>query len=127
MLAGLSGVGKSSLLAAVQPGLELRTHEVSERRHEGQHTTTQSSLHKLDGGGYVIDTPGIREFGLAGLHKRDLARLYREFGPVAAHCRFDDCSHTREPGCAVRACVRAGWISGMRYDSYGKILDSLPA
>jgi ribosome biogenesis GTPase len=126
VLAGLSGVGKSSLLSAVQPGLNLRTHEVSDRRHEGRHTTTQATLLKLDAGGYVVDTPGIREFGLGGLQRRDLAGFYREIRLGSDHCAFNDCLHLSEPGCAVRALVRAGWISPMRYDSYKKILDSLP-
>ena len=77
-LAGLSGVGKSSLLSAVEPGLHLRVGEVSDRRHEGRHTTTQSSLHRLAEGGFVVDTPGIREFGLSGLRRRDLADCYPE-------------------------------------------------
>jgi ribosome biogenesis GTPase / thiamine phosphate phosphatase len=125
VLAGLSGVGKSSLLSAIQPGLDLRTHEVSDRRHEGRHTTTQATLLKLDAGGYVVDTPGIREFGLGGLPRRELARFYREIALGGEHCAFNDCSHVAEPGCAVRTLVRAGWISPMRYDSYKKILESL--
>ena len=81
-LAGLSGVGKSSLLSAVEPGLHLRVGEVSERRHEGRHTTTQSSLHRLAEGGFVVDTPGIREFGLSGLRRRDLADCYPEIAAL---------------------------------------------
>ena len=127
VLAGLSGVGKSSLLSAVQPGLQLRTREVSDRRHEGQHTTTQATLHKLDAGGYVVDTPGIREFGLSGLRQTDLMGFYPEIALAARHCRFDDCLHVHEPGCAVRPLVRAGWISPMRYDSYKKILEDIPS
>jgi ribosome biogenesis GTPase len=126
VLAGLSGVGKSSLLSAAQPGLQLRTHEVSERRHEGQHTTTQATMVRLDAGGYVVDTPGIREFGLGGLHRRDVSRFYRELTLIGVHCRFDDCSHSGEPGCAVKPAVRAGWISAVRYDSYCKIRATLP-
>jgi ribosome biogenesis GTPase len=126
VLAGLSGVGKSSLLSAVQPGLQLRTHEVSDRRHEGQHTTTQATMLKLDAGGYVVDTPGIREFGLSGLHRRDLAGFYGELALIGQHCRFNDCSHAEEPGCAVRPSVAAGWISAVRYESYKKIYASLP-
>jgi len=125
-LAGLSGVGKSSLLAAVQPGLNLRIGDVSERRHEGRHTTTQVTLHRLDGGGFVVDTPGIREFGLAGLRRGELARFYPELATTAQGCRFEDCSHTREPGCAVKLAVREGRISAMRYDSYRKIYAALP-
>ncbi len=125
-LAGLSGVGKSSLLAAVQPGLDLRTSQVSDRRHEGRHTTTQTTLHPLDDGGFVVDTPGIREFGLSGLSRRDLASFYPEIAPLADRCQFADCSHTREPGCAVRAAVRDGRVAQVRYEDYRKIYRDLP-
>ena len=125
-LAGLSGVGKSSLLSAAEPGLNLRTAEVSDRRHEGRHTTTQVTLHPLAAGGFVADTPGIREFGLAGLKGRDLPPFYPEIAAAAAGCAYADCSHTREPGCAVKAAVRAGRIAAMRYDSYRKIRHGLP-
>ena len=125
-LAGLSGVGKSSLLSAAEPGLHLRTAEVSDRRHEGRHTTTQVTLHPLAAGGFVADTPGIREFGLAGLKGRDLPAFYPEIAAAAPGCAYADCSHTREPGCAVKTAVRAGRIAAMRYDSYRKIRHGLP-
>ncbi len=125
ILAGLSGVGKSSLLSAVQPGLKLRIAEVSARRHEGRHTTTQVNLLKLEMGGQVVDTPGIREFGLSGLHRSELARFYPEIAAVAG-CRFANCSHIHEPGCAVRMAVREGRLSAVRYDSYCKIRKTLP-
>ena len=125
-LAGLSGVGKSSLLSAVEPGLNLRTAEVSNRRHEGRHTTTQVTLHPLAAGGFVADTPGIREFGLSGLKGGDLPQFYPEIAAAAGSCIYADCSHTREPGCAVKAAVQAGRIAPMRYDSYRKIRHSLP-
>jgi ribosome biogenesis GTPase len=120
-LAGLSGVGKSSLLAAVEPGLNLRIGAVNARKHEGRHTTTQVSLHPLTAGGFVVDTPGIRELGLSGLDGVELLRFYPEFAAAAAACPFTDCTHTREPGCAVKLAVRRGQISAMRYDSYRKI------
>lgn len=125
-LAGLSGVGKSTLLAAVQPGLVLRTGAVSERRHEGRHTTTQVTLHRLDGGGFVADTPGIREFGLAGLRRAELVHYYPEIAAAASECRFADCAHNSELGCAVRAAVRSGRIAAVRYDSYRRIAGALP-
>jgi ribosome biogenesis GTPase len=125
-LAGLSGVGKSSLLSAVEPGLHLRVGEVSERKHEGRHTTTQVSLHPLAAGGFVVDTPGIREFGLSGLHKGDLAGFYPEFAALKGQCRFEDCTHAREPGCVVKLAAREGRLAAMRYDSYRKILADLP-
>lgn len=124
-LGGLSGVGKSSLLAAIQPDLHLRTADVSDRRHEGRHTTTQASLHPLTGGGFVVDTPGIREFGLSGLARAGLQRFYPEIAALAAECRFANCSHTGEAGCAVRSAVNQRRVSAMRYDSYQKIYRSL--
>jgi ribosome biogenesis GTPase len=125
-LAGLSGVGKSSLLSAVEPDLQLRVSEVSDRRHEGRHITTQVTLHPLAGGGFVADTPGIREFGLSGLRQPELARFYPEISAEGGACAYANCSHTCEPGCAVKVAVRAGRISRMRYDSYRKIHRDLP-
>lgn len=124
-LAGLSGVGKSSLLSAVEPGLNLKIGDVSERRHEGRHTTTQVTLHPLASGGFVADTPGIREFGLAGLKKADLNRFYPEFAEAAEACEYANCTHTREPWCAVKSAVRAGRLSRMRLESYWKIFHDL--
>ena len=126
VLAGLSGVGKSSLLSAVEPGLQLRTGEVSERSGEGQHITTQVNLFRLDIGGFVVDTPGIREFGLSGLRRAELARFYPEMTAVERNCRFSDCSHLHEPGCAVQAAVRQGLVSATRYHNYRKIYADLP-
>jgi len=126
VLAGLSGVGKSSLLSAIQPGLQLRSGEVSERSGEGQHVTSQVNLFRLDVGGFVVDTPGIREFGLSGLHRAELARFYPEMTAVQGSCRFSDCSHLHEPGCAVRAAVRQGAVSATRYHNYRKIYAELP-
>lgn len=125
-LAGLSGVGKSSLLAAAEPRLNLKVGEVNVRQHLGRHTTTQVSLHPLAAGGFVVDTPGIREMGLAGLRQADLGKLYAEFAAFAAGCAHANCSHTHEPGCAVRLAVCQGELSRMRYDSYCKIWADLP-
>jgi ribosome biogenesis GTPase len=124
-LAGLSGVGKSSLLGAVEPGLNLKVGEVNERKHEGRHTTTQASLHPLTAGGFVVDTPGIREFGLAGLHKADLPRFYPEFAEPSERCEYANCTHTREPWCGVKSAMRAGKLSRMRLESYWKIRENL--
>ena len=126
VLAGLSGVGKSSLLSTVQPGLQLRTGEVSDRSGEGQHVTTQVNLFRLDIGGFVVDTPGIREFGLSGLRRAELAGFYPEMTAVEGSCRFSDCSHLHEPGCAVQAAVQQGSVSATRYHSYRKIYECLP-
>ena len=126
VLAGLSGVGKSSLLTAVEPSFQLRVGAVSEYSLQGQHTTTQVNMLPFGADGYVIDTPGIREFGLGGLHKPDVVRFYPDLAAVAGECRFANCAHLSEPDCAVRAQVEAGTISAMRYDSYCKIRCALP-
>jgi ribosome biogenesis GTPase len=126
-LAGLSGVGKSTLLSAAEPGLHLKIGVVSDRKHEGRHTTTQVSLHPLVAGGFVDDTPGIREFGLSGMQPADLLRYYPDLGFVGQGCRFEDCAHLEEAGCAVRAAAANGALSAMRYDSYLKIRRSLAA
>lgn len=125
VLAGPSGAGKSSLLNAVEPGLALRTGEVSEATGKGRHTTTQISLLPLRDGGFVLDTPGIREFGFYDVDATELPWLFREFLPLRARCRFPDCAHTVEPGCAVRAAAEAGEISPRRYESYLRIRESL--
>jgi len=123
---GASGVGKSSLLMAVQPDLELRTAEVSEHSGEGRHATTQVSLLKLAQGGYVVDTPGIRELGLLTVHRAELVLYFAEIAALVGDCQFNNCSHTVEPGCAVIAAVEAGRVSWSRYASYLSIYDSLP-
>lgn len=125
VLAGMSGVGKSSLLTAVQPSLQIDTREVSDHSGEGRHTTTQVSMKALDMGGFVVDTPGIRDFALSGLRRADLARFYPEIAAAARRCRFGDCTHLHEPGCAVKAAVRQGNVSATRYHNYKCICDSL--
>jgi ribosome biogenesis GTPase len=127
VLTGLSGVGKSSLLSAVQPGLQLRTGEVSEYSGQGRHTTAQVISHRLEIGGFVVDTPGIREFGLSSLKQSELARFYPEIVAVAGGCRFDDCAHIHEPGCAVKAAVQQGRVSASRYHNYKKLYHTLSA
>ena len=124
-LAGLSGVGKSSLLSAAEPRLNLKVGEVSDRKHEGRHTTTQASLHTLSAGGFVVDTPGMREYGIAGLRKSELARFYPEFREPAKGCEYANCTHTREPWCGVKSAMRAGRLSRMRLESYWKIREDL--
>jgi ribosome biogenesis GTPase len=129
VFAGLSGVGKSSLLSQVQPGLALRALTVGERgsnRNQGRHTTTLATLYPLAQGGAVIDTPGIRGFGLAFLEKRELSAYYPEFAELLGQCAFSDCTHEHEPDCAVKAAVERGEISPLRYESYLKIRADLP-
>jgi ribosome biogenesis GTPase len=126
VLAGRSGVGKSSLLMAVQPNLELRVAEVSDFSGEGRHTTTQVSLLRLEGGGYVVDTPGIRELGLITVHRHELVLYFPEIAALVGQCQFNDCSHTHEPGCAVVAAVEKGEIAWSRYASYLAIYEDLP-
>ena len=127
VLAGLSGVGKSSLLAAAQPGLQLRTGDVSSRKHEGRHTTTQATLVRLQGGGAVIDTPGIREFGLSGLPRHELAQFFPEVAALASQCHYNNCAHLKEQDCAVLEAVAQGTIAASRYHSYEAIYQALPA
>ncbi len=125
VVAGPSGVGKSTLLNAVQPGLALRTGDVSERTRKGRHTTTHAALYTLHDGGYVVDTPGIREFGVMDLEPWELSHFFPEMRPFLSDCRFTTCTHDHEPGCAVRAAVEDGAVAGQRYTSYLNILDSI--
>jgi ribosome biogenesis GTPase len=116
---GKSGVGKTSLLNALQPGLGAKVGEVSPSVGKGRHTTTHLEMFPLDFGGFVIDTPGIREFGLWDIAGSEMAALFREFQPHLDSCRFGaSCSHAHEPGCAVREAVAGGTISERRYRSY---------
>jgi ribosome biogenesis GTPase len=126
VLAGLSGTGKSSLLMAVQPDLQLRIAQVSHDTGAGRHTTTQVSLLKLDEGGYVVDTPGIRELGLISTRRHELILHFPEIAEMVSQCRFNDCTHLHEPGCAVKEAVEDGRIPWSRYASYQSIYESLP-
>ncbi len=125
VLAGLSGVGKSSLLAAIQPDFDLRVGAVNDALGQGRHTTTQSNMMSFGDGGYVIDTPGIREFGLYGLAADELVHFYPEFAEQAGQCRFADCTHLHEPGCVVLEAVEAGAVSQLRHHNYQLIRKSL--
>jgi ribosome biogenesis GTPase len=131
VLAGSSGVGKSSLLNAVQEGLGLRVKEVSDATGKGLHTTRHVELIPLslgdDTGGYVADTPGIRSLALFNLEPEELDAYYREIGPLVSDCAFSDCTHTHEPGCAVRAAVDDGRVSFERYDSYLRLREEMQA
>ncbi len=117
-LAGPSGVGKSSLLNAVQPGLGLVVSEVSAAVGKGRHTTTVRELFPLEGGGYVADTPGMRSLALWDTEPEELDGYFPELAPLVERCQFNDCTHKSEPGCAVRAAVEAGTVHPQRYESY---------
>ena len=125
VVAGASGVGKSSLLNAAAPALGLKTGAISDRTKKGKHTTTFATLHELPGGGLVVDTPGIREFGVVDVAPEDLGFLFPEFRPFVGDCRFQPCTHDHEPDCAVMKALDDGKITEARYDSYLAILDSL--
>lgn len=123
LFSGVSGVGKSSLIKAVDPTLSPRTGEISEAHLQGKHTTTFYEMYPLASGGFIIDTPGIRGFGLVDLSKEEIALYFPEMRRVSAGCRFAPCTHTHEPGCAVKDAVAAGSISPERYESYLGMLD----
>lgn len=119
---GHSGVGKSSLLNALAPGLEQSTGNVSEVHNKGRHTTSASSLHELPNGAIIIDTPGIREFGLWQVTPATLRNYFPEIREAGQFCNFRDCSHSHEPGCNVKEAVTNGEIAGSRYAAYMRIL-----
>jgi ribosome biogenesis GTPase len=122
VLVGKSGVGKSSLLNAIEPGLGLRVQETSQATGKGRHTTTYLEMFPLHFGGAIIDTPGIREFGLWDVERDDLALFYPEMRTLVGTCKFGrSCRHDEEPGCAIRHAVNSGQISPYRYQSYLKL------
>ena len=117
-LAGPSGVGKSSLMNAIQPGLGLAVGEISVAMNKGKHTTNFRQLHQLIGGGWVADAPGWKSLALWDTEPEELDAYFPELAPLVEHCQFNDCSHTHEPGCAVLAAVSAGTVRKQRYESY---------
>jgi ribosome biogenesis GTPase / thiamine phosphate phosphatase len=121
VVTGQSGVGKSSLLNAVEPDLHLRVQTVSEESQKGRHTTTTAELIPLSFGGFVVDTPGIRQFQLWDVIPDEVAGFFRELRPYVSRCRFPNCTHTHEADCAVKAAVADGWIDTRRYESYSQI------
>ena len=123
LFSGESGVGKSSLIKALDPSLNPKTGEISEAHLQGKHTTSLYEMYPLGSGGFVIDSPGLRGFGLVDLEKEEIAKYFPEMLEASRECRFTPCTHTHEPGCAVKAAVEAGTISPERYNSYLGMLE----
>jgi ribosome biogenesis GTPase len=125
VLAGASGVGKSSLLNLLEPGLKLRVGAISEKWRTGKHTTTAAEMVPLALGGYVVDTPGMREVGAWGIAVEELGACFPEFRPFLGHCRFDNCRHLNEPACAVRGAAAEGKFDPDRLVSYERIYEEI--
>lgn len=123
LFSGVSGVGKSSLIRALDPSLDPKVGEISDAHMQGKHTTTFYEMYRLSSGGFIVDTPGIRGFGLVDLNKEEIALYFPEMLKAAQDCRFAPCTHTHEPGCAVKEAVESGEISYERYSSYLGMLD----
>lgn len=121
VIAGQSGVGKSSLLNTVQPDLGLAVGDVVAETKKGRHTTTTARLIPLEVGGYVVDTPGIRQFLLWDVIAEEVAGYFRDLRPLVSRCEFPDCTHTHEAGCAVKDAVADGWLDARRYESYQRM------
>ena len=123
LFCGVSGVGKSSLIRAMDDSIDLRIGEISDAHLQGRHTTTFYQMYNLSSGGYIVDTPGLRGFGLVDLKKEEIALYFPEMLKASSSCRFTPCTHTHEPGCAVKEAVENGEISYERYMSYLGMLD----
>jgi ribosome biogenesis GTPase len=122
LVSGHSGVGKSSLLNAIEPALNIKTGDISSYSFKGQHTTTFAEMHPLSFGGYIIDTPGIREFGLVDFDDREISHYFKEMKSFIGKCKFNNCKHMNEPGCSIIKAVEENIISPERYNSYLSIM-----
>lgn len=122
LFAGNSGVGKSALIRYLEPNLDVRIGEISSTHRKGKHTTTYARMYPLSFGGYIVDTPGVKEFGMVQLKTDELARYFPEMRAISGQCRFGNCTHEHEPGCAVKEALAEGKISSLRYNSYLNIL-----
>lgn len=125
LVAGHSGVGKSTLLNKLNPGLKLKTSEVSDFNQKGQHTTTFAEMYQWPFGGFCIDTPGIKEFGLVDMEKEEIQDYFPEIFRLKSECKFDNCLHLNEPKCAVSAAVESGEIAPSRYENYIGFLNEI--
>ena len=125
LMSGHSGVGKSTFINSIFPGLKLKTQDVSGWSGKGMHTTTFAEMYDLPFGGRIIDTPGMREFGLVDISKQELSHYFPEMAKLINDCQFNNCLHVNEPGCAIKEAVQEGIIHEERYFSYFKILDSI--
>ena len=123
VISGHSGVGKSTLLNSIQPNLNITTQEISEQHQQGQHTTTFSEMHELDFGASIIDTPGVRGFGLIEMNKYELGDYFVEFFKLKSDCKFNNCLHINEPKCAVKLALENGEIAPSRYKNYLNMLE----
>lgn len=122
LFSGNSGVGKSALVSCLEPGLNIRIGEISATHLKGKHTTTHARMYPLSFGGYIVDTPGIKEFGMVQFQKDELSLYFPEMHRLISKCKFNNCTHEHEPGCAVKEAVQRGEISEIRYNSYLHIL-----
>lgn len=123
LLSGNSGVGKSTLINCLYPDLNLKTSEISDAYNTGKHTTTFSAMFPVGGNGYIIDTPGIKGFGTFDMEREEVSHYFKDIFRFSSACRFNNCTHTHEPGCAVREAVERHDISQSRYNSYLSMLD----